>query len=184
MLAAHLPAGYLLTRALLACVPAGRLDPGEPRRLLAAGLLASVLPDFDLAYHVLIDPGTPHRAYWTHTPLFWLVLALAAWALARWRRRPQWTRFTAIVLANVLLHLALDSISGPVRWLHPFSPEYFRLIHVARGPHGWLWAHLTHWTMLLEAGITLAAAALALGFPLRRRGRCAVVRIAPYSLRR
>jgi inner membrane protein len=182
MLIAHLPAGYLLSRAFLAAVPPGILGEVERRRLLLAGLLASILPDFDLSYHVLFDAATTHRSYWTHAPLFWLAAAALSCLAAHIRRQPKLHLLIAMMLANVLLHLGLDTVSGPIRWLYPFSDEYFRMVQVPRGPHGQLFSHLTHWTMLLELAITFAAAQVAMRFPLKRAEAEKVVTINPYSL--
>ncbi len=161
MFFAHLPAGYLLTRGLLSAGAARKLPEDERSTLMGVGLVASVLPDADLLWHYLAaDWGVSHRAYWTHAPFFWVVVAttvaLLAWALLDARLH----RLNLIVLANVLLHLALDTVAAPVRWLFPFSNEYFEFVTVPRLPGPWYLSFLKHWTMLLEVAIATTALAV------------------------
>lgn len=184
MFFAHMPAGYLLSRGLLALMPGEKSAVAE-RRLLAAGMLASVLPDFDLLYFYLwSDQTVGHRAYWTHAPLFWLCLGPVAALVATLLRKPGWHPINAFVLANVLLHLLLDTFAGPVRWPYPFSAEYVQLFDVPRGQGWWVSSYLAHWSIGVEAAITFAAAWVALRFPERREASMQLVRIAPYSLKR
>jgi inner membrane protein len=86
----HLPAGHLITNALLR---GRRVPEAARRRLLAAGLLASVAPDLDLLYfYRLSDRQRVHHEYLPHLPLAWLpafeaaAVALAAWRIAVLRR--------------------------------------------------------------------------------------------------
>ncbi|MEM8593156.1 MAG: metal-dependent hydrolase, partial [Pseudomonadota bacterium] len=66
MILAHLPAGYILGRALK---PAPYVMP--------AALIGSMLPDFDLIFFYLIDDrAIHHHRYWVHIPGFWVILAL------------------------------------------------------------------------------------------------------------
>lgn len=158
MFFAHLPAGYLLTRGLLAAAPAARLPADARRNLMVAGLVGSVLPDADLFWFYLVsDRSLGHHAFATHTPAFWLAASIAfglsAWAMMANR----WHWLNLVVLANVLLHLALDTVAAPIRWLFPVSAEPFTLFPVDRVPGPWILSFLTHWTMLLELAITAAA---------------------------
>jgi len=85
MFIAHLPAGYLLSRSLLACLPLEQRVPLARRKLLAAGLIGSVLPDIDLIYfYLLADRLVGHHVYWT------MLLEIAITTCAGWvaLRRP------------------------------------------------------------------------------------------------
>jgi inner membrane protein len=152
MFIAHLPAGYLLTSAIEARM--GR----RSRAVMATGLVASVLPDLDLLWFYLVDArARPHHEYLFHAPLFWVVLALLAWGAARllhWRDVPL---LVGVALANLLLHMLLDTVAGGIRWLWPFSDASLVLAHVPAGRSWWVWNFVLHWTFLLEVLICAAA---------------------------
>lgn len=115
MFIAHLPAGYILTHCI------ARKNETIRSRALAVGLIFSVLPDLDLLYFYLGDGRrTPHHDYWTHLPIFWLgVAALTAAALTLAGKRHSMF-LVWVALANVMMHLLLDSIAADIRWLLPF----------------------------------------------------------------
>lgn len=162
MFIAHLPAGYLLSRGLLALPPFARLPIAQQRRLLVAGLFASILPDLDLFYLYLFAPhGQGHRGYPSHWPLLWLALSLIVALAAEACRRRDWHGFNLFVLANVQLHLLLDTVAGPVRWLAPFDHTRFVWMIVPRQPGWWVWSYVVHVSMFFEILIVVAAAWLA-----------------------
>lgn len=158
MFIAHLPAGWLATSALLR----GRgVGPRAHRRLVALGLVASVLPDFDLAWFFLVDERRHvHHAYLTHKPGAWL-LALAAAALVMRMMRASRTAWLALAVfgANVMLHLVLDTTAGGIRWLWPATEAEFSLSHPSARYTPWYLNFVLHWTFALEVAIALAAAA-------------------------
>jgi inner membrane protein len=160
---AHLPAGYLLTRAIQA--RAG----DRSRRVLAVGLVASVLPDIDLLWFYLVDGRrTVHHAYVTHLPLFWIAVAVLVRIAARvlgWRGAGL---LIAVALANLLLHMALDSVAAGIWWLWPLAEVEVNLVRVPAGQGWWVWNFVLHWTFLLELALVAAAAAL---WWSQRRGR-------------
>ncbi|MFN3232495.1 MAG: metal-dependent hydrolase [Alphaproteobacteria bacterium] len=152
MILAHIPAGYLLTTGILS-----RFG-GQPRRVLAIGLLASVLPDFDLAWFYLIDGRHPaHHTYPTHTPAFWILFAFGCWIACRLARLEGSGFVISVALANLLLHLALDSIAGNIRWLWPIKNAGLNFIDVPAKYDWWVWSFLLHWTILFEIAIAGAA---------------------------
>ncbi len=164
MFVAHLPAGYLLTR---------RIAPRPSRRLLALGLVASVLPDLDLFRFYLVDHRhVPHHAYWTHQPFWWALLAIVAFGVPWLRSSSHRVLGLKIFFTNVFAHLVLDTVAGRVRWLAPFSDRYFALFHVPVRHGWWVSNFLLHWTFLPELAITAWAgcdlAREALGAPSRR----------------
>jgi len=152
---AHLPAGYLLSVGILSRIPEGRLNPHHQRTLVLAGLIGSVLPDIDLIYFYLIsNRSIGHHAYWTHIPIFWLALTTSVFLASRIAGRPQWGGAALFLCVNVLLHLALDTVAAPIKWLYPWSNEWFQSIQIPRHHSWWVFNYLTHWTMLLELTIT------------------------------
>lgn len=149
MFIAHLPAGYLVMNALL---HGRRVSAVARRRLLAAGLLASVAPDFDLLYfYLLSDRQRVHHEYLPHLPLAWgPVLAAAAIVLAATRAgRTAWLAL-AIVALNLLGHLVLDTTAGGIQWLWPFSRAEFVVAHVEARYQPWFLNFILHWTFALE----------------------------------
>lgn len=170
MFIAHLPAGYLLSRFI------ARGRPAQHGSILATGIICSVLPDFDLAYFYLVDGRqTPHHDYWTHTPLFWLVVAaVLALTLTMSGRRDQLI-LVGVGLANVLLHLLMDSIAADIRWLYPFSDLRVNLVHVPALYKPWYLNFLFHWTFVAELLIVLLATVAATLDWRRWRGRTVAV---------
>lgn len=158
MFIAHLPAGWMATTTMLR----GRTVDARARgRLMALGLAASVLPDLDLVWFFTVDQQRHvHHAYLTHKPGAWLVaFAVAALAMGMLRvRRTAWLAPGALA-ANVMLHLALDTMAGGIRWLWPFSEAELVLSRVAARHEPWWLNFVLHWTFALE--VAIAAAALA-----------------------
>jgi inner membrane protein len=152
MFIAHAPAGYLLTKAL---VP--RAAPHR-KALWAAGLFFSVAPDLDLFWFYLCsDRAAPHHRYATHWPLLWIALFGAALLLSALSRKASWRPCLFVGFANVMLHLALDSVAAEIYWLAPFSRLYVNLVRVPATHGWWVWNFFLHWTFLIELFICLAA---------------------------
>jgi hypothetical protein len=153
----HLPAGYLVTQAILARTHA---QATLRRPLLRLGLAASVLPDLDLLWFYLIDARRHvHHAYLPHLPGFWLLAlsALAAILALRRTSRAAWLGL-AVLGANVLGHLLLDTIAGGIRWLWPITDAEFVLATVEPRYRPWYLNFLLHWTFALELALVGAAA--------------------------
>lgn len=161
MLIGHLPAGYLASTAALDAVG---LDGLVRRRLLTAGLVASVAPDLDLLYFYGVDSGVHHHAFPTHWPVVWVGVALVGLAVAAASGRRAWGLGGLMVGAGGLLHLALDSVAGEVRWLAPASDWSLTLVTVPARFDSWVLSFLTHWTF----GVELVLVALAVGVAWRR----------------
>jgi hypothetical protein len=143
---AHAPVGWLTARAL-----------GGGRPLGVACVAGALAPDLDLLLW-LRDPTVHHHAWPTHWPLCWLALVLAAFA-AR-------SRLAAAFAGSGLLHCALDTIVGDIRWLAPFSDRAWSLFVVERAVEPWWLNFLLHPTFALE----LALVAITLGTIGSRRG--------------
>lgn len=162
MFIAHLPAGYLMVKAL-----SGTFKPDQSLKLWLCGLTASILPDIDILWFYLIGGNYNHRYYPTHWPLFWLALfALSVLALLLLKKKRAIV-YPAMVLAGVNLHLLLDIIGGPVFYAAPFSyTEKIQLVRVPAVHSWWVMNYLRHWTFQLELMIC-GAAMLAFGLSQR-----------------
>jgi hypothetical protein len=85
-----------------------------------------------------------------------LVLPLIALTARRWLAP------AAAFLGAVMLHLVLDTLNGGILWLWPFSDRLITLVTVPATHSHWVLSFLTHWSVLAEIAIILAAAALLL----------------------
>lgn len=152
MFIAHLPAGYLLTRAILrrAHRPSGKL--------LALGLVASIAPDFDLLYFYFFDQRqVHHHAYALHWPLAWAAVCGSVMCVALLLKKRAWLLPAIIVLANGLLHMVLDTLVGGIAWLAPFNKALWHVTSVPAQYSWWPANFILHWTFLLELLIVLVA---------------------------
>lgn len=147
MILAHLPAGYILARAASA-----RSGP-----MMLAALVGSVLPDFDLIMFYLIDNrALHHHRYWAHAPGFWLAVAIAVFAVLRWRH-PNLLPVAGLFFASIFCHLVLDTVGGGIMWAWPVSDHLFSFITVPASQSHWLLSFLTHWSVLAEIAIIAVA---------------------------
>jgi len=145
MFIAHLPASYLLT-----CPWRKYLNT----QAIGACIIGGVFPDFDMFYFYLVDQrATHHHLYWTHLPIFWLFLALAAIDVVLATKREKWKLPLFFFFVGVVLHMCLDSIAGPIYWLYPFSSTPIHLVHVPVVHDWWVWNFVLHWSFMLEIGI-------------------------------
>ena len=149
MFIGHLPAGYVLTRALWVALL--RVPMPKWRPFLLAGLVSSILPDMDLLYFYLIDNRQhPHHSYWTHLPFYGVIVGILMLLFIVISKRKQWLPYVIVVGANIFLHLCLDTIVGKVRWLYPISNRDFYFFSVPRIHSWYVWDFVLHWTFLLE----------------------------------
>jgi hypothetical protein len=141
MMIAHLPAGYLATRALAP-------------RYLVAGLAGAIAPDLDMLWWLASGGHTHHHAYPTHFPSVWLGGLVACWLL----RRPMGVVFAA----NGLLHLGLDTLVGDIAWLAPFDMRRASLFVVTDRFDPWWLNFVLHGSFGLELALCVAAGVVAL----------------------
>jgi inner membrane protein len=143
-----------------------------PPRLVAAGMLAAIAPDFDtVAFRLGIAYAAPfgHRGA-THSLVFALVLGALAAIAASWLRSGRWRAFAFVTLCT-LSHPLLDALTSGglgVALLWPASHERFfapwRPIAVSPIGAGFfsargvavLWSELK-WVWLPCAGLAVAA---------------------------
>ncbi len=118
------------------------------------GPLLALFPDLDaIAQYVSKKNMTAEHRSHLHTPLVaiggWLVffafLSLF-WAPARW-----WALLSTLCLVGHFLHDSIGS-GGGVRWLWPFSNEYYQLFSIKErkvfsvwNPNGWEYYTLQDW---------------------------------------
>ncbi|MDP1681267.1 MAG: metal-dependent hydrolase [Burkholderiales bacterium] len=171
MFIAHLPAGYLLSKGVVAMEHLRHLSEQTKRRLIVAGMVGAISPDIDLLYFYLIDHRQHgHHSYWTHLPVFW-VIAILIWIALLWRRSRTWVWLGIVFGLSALGHMVLDSTAGGIRWLYPLSMQYFRLAHIHAGQSWWVMNFVLHWTVLLEIVIVASAGMMYLR---SKRAGCAV----------
>jgi len=128
---------------------------------MTLGIVGSLLPDLDMFYFYFIDLRQHlHHGYWTHTPLYWLLLFGLILGAAIIMKKPR-LRFAAMVMfSNVFIHLSLDTIVGKVRWLAPFSSRDFVMFDVPAQYAWWVWNFILHWSFLFEVVILAGAGVL------------------------
>ena len=161
MFFAHLPAGYLISRAFIRARP-----DANPRWIMAAGMAGGVFPDVDLLYLHLLD-ATPqhHHTYWTHLPIAWLLVSIIALAASRERRAKIRLPLAAFLIAW-FSHLLLDSITGHMWWLYPLVDKPYSLLEIEARVQPWWMNFLLHWSILMELVIIAAAIRLEARSPL------------------
>ncbi len=150
---AHLPAGYILTKKIQSCC--------DSSGYLWLGLLASILPDAGIVYLFLnnvTNYRNVHHDYWTHYPLYWMIIGLTLYTLACFKNNRSDIIAITIFMSNVFLHLMLDTVTGNIKWLYPFSGEYHSLFARLSDILGLsfqytFWKVKIYWTIILEIGI-------------------------------
>lgn len=156
MIIGHLPAGYLSAHLLRWGSAAVRAI--DRKWIVWAALAGSVFPDLDMLYFYLLDHRQHHHhRYWTHLPIFWLIVLPAVLLVLRSARREVAFILSAVFGANVALHLLLDSIVGHIWWLYPFVDTPFSLATVPAAYKPWWLSFVLHWSFLLEVALLAAA---------------------------
>lgn len=156
MFLAHLPAGYLMAKALYGRWEIKALPSGS---LLMASMSGAIAPDMDLFYFFLIDGRQHnHHEYFTHYPLAWGLLLLAA--LLCWCCFHKTTfLWLAVFAASGFVHLLLDTVVGEIAWLAPWSLQKYSFWEVQARFQPWWLNFLLHPSFLLELLITTTASA-------------------------
>lgn len=168
MFIAHLPAGYLLGQGF------NRL---RLKGVVAAAMLGSIFPDLDLFYFYLVDGKQHHHhSYWIHYPLPWVVLFIASLVWLYFRRQSAWAILSTVFNAGVLLHLALDCVSGDIMLFAPFSKTFYSVVTIKAVYQPWWLNFFLHWTFLAELLIIAASVAI---FMRNRRRRKQAASIPP-----
>ncbi|MBI4252558.1 metal-dependent hydrolase [Candidatus Uhrbacteria bacterium] len=169
----HAAAGYLVGVGIVALTAS---HPDSTSMFLWIGAVCGAMPDIDMfaAFArtrslVIENEKQSHRAYITHTPLFWAVMAFFMFLASRN------ALFALIVLLAPLSHLFLDSLEDEIQWLGPWSKKGYRIfksrkdLAVPRHDFFSFWGKFLFWywtnrrlTAALE--IALIVSALLTGF--------------------
>ncbi|NUM57700.1 MAG: hypothetical protein HUU56_03665 [Bdellovibrionaceae bacterium] len=56
-----------------------------------------------------------------------------------------------------MLHLALDTIAGQIRWAWPFSNQAIQLVNIPPTHSWWVMSFIFHWTFFIEVGLIILA---------------------------
>jgi inner membrane protein len=147
MLIAHLPAGYLLGCVINTL----QIDESNSKQaVIFAASIGAVLPDVDLLYfYTLGGRRMVHHYYITHTPLFWLTLAIVISLVLLCSAR-HYLAPLIVGYLGVLLHLLLDTVGGSIRWLYPFQNEPLTFVYIPARYSLWVLNFVTHWTFAIE----------------------------------
>ncbi len=144
MIVGHLPAGYLA-----ACT----LERSWARDTVIwwALLAGTVLPDLDMVWFVFVDHGAVHHhTYITHAPALWAAILLIGLTLS--------IRVLFGLGLGGLIHLALGSIAGAVRWGFGDVSWQGPLVEVPASQSHWVLSFLLLWTFGFEVLICCVAA--------------------------
>ncbi|MBI4599868.1 metal-dependent hydrolase [Candidatus Uhrbacteria bacterium] len=171
----HASAGYLVAFGVASFFHLFYGDP-QTQALLWYGFVLGALPDLDMfvAFFktrslVIENSKQSHRAYITHTPVFWICVAVVAGVV---------THSTIIFYSTLfapLSHLILDALQDDIRPLWPWSNKPFRILSshenlaLSREPFFAYWRNFLAWyvkkrtiTAALEAVLMLVFVVLLL----------------------
>ena len=154
---AHLPAGYILTKKIQSRYGSSRY--------LWLGLLASILPDAGIVYLFLnnvTNYRNVHHDYWTHYPLYWMIIGLTLFTLTCFKNNRNDIIAVTIFISNIFLHLFLDTVTGEIKWLYPLSGDGYSFFTGLSDMLGLsfqytFWKVKIYWTIVLEIGIVVWA---------------------------
>lgn len=147
MFIGHLPGAYLIFRATA---------PNLGKLAFTAAMIGAVAPDIDILWFYLVDDrGHHHHSYLIHRPIIWMGFLLAGLLLRPWAAKSG--TFLTFFGAGGLVHLMLDSITGAVAWLWPFSDATYPLVTLQATHSHWILSFLNHWTFKVEILITMVA---------------------------
>lgn len=155
MIIGHLPAGYVASKLMF---PYFEARGAVSKPFLWSGVLGAFAPDFDMVYFHLVDHRQHHHhTYWTHFPIVWLSLLLAALIWFYSARTKSSAALAVIFTINGFIHLFLDTIVGDIWWLAPFVDKPFALFAVPALYTPWWLNFLLHWSFALELAIVACA---------------------------
>jgi inner membrane protein len=148
MFIGHLPAGFITAKLLFSRFETSVVSH---KTFLFWGMLGAIAPDIDLIYFYLIDHRQHlHHSYFTHFPVFWLLLLLAS---ILWFRLASQSKNAALAILFSLggfVHMFLDSTVGGIQWFAPFVNKPFALAKVPAIYHPWWLNFLLHWSFGIE----------------------------------
>jgi hypothetical protein len=121
---AHVGGGIAVAAAVQHFVFKEEIAPST----ILVGALLGLLPDLDSLFALIIGRWSPgagmlsHHSYFSHTPLFYLVVSGIIWLVADWK-------WALMFLAVSLTHLLMDSwgTDDGIMWLWPISRQQYSL---------------------------------------------------------
>lgn len=127
MIFAHGPAGFLTS---FLTKPFWKKRFGVFRKrttywLMAIGALGGIFPDIDLFYYYLVDAGTSHRAFLTHTPVLYVSVFILLFPILLLLKKAKWAFALVAFTLGALSHLATDTIMAQIRFLYPLSNTFY-----------------------------------------------------------
>jgi len=157
MFIGHPAAGYVWTRFLLKKGVLNGSAGIEYHACLLLGLISSVLPDFDLLYFFFIDfKKHTHHTFLPHIPAFWVIIAIISMLLCIIFKNRQLKKVSLIIISNVVIHLLLDTISGGIYWLYPFSGQECTVFEIRTKYDMWVLNYFLHWSFVGEVILVMA----------------------------
>ncbi len=154
MIIGHLPLGYISTKIITAKWPNNSV---KRRAFIIAGLLGSIIPDFDMIYFYLFDNCQHHHhTYWIHIPFYWCII-LGLSILVLWFTKKEYLPFLSIFGINIFIHLFVDTIVGDIWWLYPLLNKPYSLFSVPALYNTWWVNFILHWSFIIEIIIMFVA---------------------------
>ncbi|NMW22383.1 MAG: metal-dependent hydrolase [Chlorobiaceae bacterium] len=152
MIFGHLPAGYITSKLLIKRFEHRSVSSDGFNFL---GMLGAIAPDFDLLYAYNIDEFQHnHHTFLTHLPVFWLTLFLISFLwLNLSDKHSQNPAYAFIFSLGGLTHMVLDTFTGAIYWLEPFSNTPFSLTSYDLEYTTLGLSYFAHWAFVLELAI-------------------------------
>ena len=133
------------------------------RAWLFFGMLAAILPDFDLIYFVFQGNNEfGHRYYFSHKPFIYLALLVVLYIVYLFNKKAWFKTALIVFFVNVFLHFILDSYFVGISWLWPYNNKLFGLVELNYQLGGRGMAYFHHWYFGVEVLLWLLAGALVL----------------------
>lgn len=156
MFIAHAPAGFLVATTLLKHV---KHLSASPCLVIGAGMLGALAPDFDIVWFYGVDHRqVNHHRYFTHWPVFWIGLLLAAALWRHWAPQKKAALLMLVFCLGGVLHMILDSLVGGIWWLAPVVDRSYALFEVPAVTKPWWLNFFIHWSFGVEILICAWAA--------------------------
>ncbi len=108
---------------------------------------------------------THHHKYFTHWPLFWLILIACSAVWIRYASRAKFGLVALTFALGGLLHMVLDSVVGDIWWFAPFVDEPYSMFTVQARVQPWWLNFIVHGSFVAELVICAWAVVI-----YRRRG--------------
>lgn len=98
---------------------------------ILVGMVIGLLPDLDSIFAFLLGKWSPgsqmlsHHRYFSHTPLFFILVSGVIWLIFDWK-------LAFLFFAVTMTHLLMDSWSTDdgIMWLWPISSEQFSIFRI------------------------------------------------------